>query len=126
MNASRRKPEADDTPQPAQVPPPQVATGQFDHSFTLQAIMDLQKSFAEVNTNVTALRQGVEALKSKVDDLIAWKNRILGGAIVLGFVGAVLGFLISKASDYIMLRPTPVQATSQAPAPPATTPTPQR
>lgn len=118
MNASRRRPEPDEAPPPPQVPPPSVATGQYDHSFTLQAIMDLQKSFAEVNTHLAALRSSVDSLKGKVDDLIAWKNRILGGAIVLGAVAALLGFLISKASDYVMLKPMPAGQPVVAPAPP--------
>lgn len=101
-----------------------MAAGQHDHSFTLQAIMELQKSFTEVNTHLGALKTSVDGLKNKVDDLIAWKNRILGGAIVLGFIGALLGFLISKASDYVMLKPMPaasptVSATPAASVPPA-------
>ena len=44
MNATRqRKPESDAEPPAPQVPPPMAAIGLHDQSFTLQAIMELQK-----------------------------------------------------------------------------------
>ena len=113
MNAVRRKSGADEEPTSPQVPPPAIGTGLHDHSFTLQAIMELQKSVAEINTNLLNLKSSVDSTKSKVDDLVGWKNRIIGGAIVLGIVGTLLGFVISKAGDYVTLKP-PAQAMAPA------------
>lgn len=118
MNATRRRQEQDAEPPAPQVPPPMAAVGLHDQSFTLQAIMELQKSFAEVNTNLQGLKGSVDGLKSKVDDLVAWKHRIVGGAIVLGVVGACLGFALSKASEYVTLKTSaPTASNVVAPEP---------
>lgn len=82
-----------------------MATGQHDHSFTLQAIMELQKSSAEVSTRVEALKSSVDGLKAKVDDLVAWKYKILGGVAVAGIC---IGLAVSAAvwlSNYVTLKP---------------------
>lgn len=75
--------------------------------------MELQKSVAEMNATLIATKAAVDGLKSKVDDLIAWKHKILGGAVVLGAVLAFIAFVAGKASEYVTLRPV---ATAQAPA----------
>lgn len=115
MNATRAtKPKAEDlAPAVPQTTPVMPSYGHHDQSFTLQAIMELQSSFAEVRAELKNLRSSVDSTRSKVDDLVNWKNKILGGAIVLGVVGAALGFLASKASDYITIKtPASVQATT--------------
>ena len=82
MNATRRRVGTDEEPQSPQVPASQIATGLHDHSFTLQAIMELQKSSAEISTNLQTLKSSVDGVKSKVEDLVGWKNKIVGGAHV--------------------------------------------
>lgn len=108
--------DQDSTPQPAQSTPNPIGYGGPDHSFTLQAIMELQKSFGQVNSNLEAMKASLDSTKSKVEDLVGWKNKILGGAAVLGFVFAALGALIVKASDYIAIKTPHTNATAiQAP-----------
>jgi hypothetical protein len=65
--------------------------------------MEMQKSLGEINASILSLRQSVDSVKSKVDDLVAWKNKILGGAAVFGAVCALLGFLFTKFSDYVTI-----------------------
>lgn len=113
MNATRRRVGTDEEPQSPQVPASQIATGLHDHSFTLQAIMELQKSSAEISTNLQTLKSSVDGVKSKVEDLVGWKNKIVGGAIAFGAICTVLGFVLSKASDYISFK-QPMQISAPA------------
>ncbi|KXJ63047.1 hypothetical protein AXY46_03250 [Achromobacter xylosoxidans] len=124
IKRSAAKAVYDDTP--ASIPqttPTAVGFGSHDHSFTLQAIIDLKASMVELRTSFDAVKASVDSTKSKVDDLINWKNRILGGAVVLGVVSAFLGFVIAKGSDYVTFKqptaysPAPVVAPSAAPQP---------
>lgn len=119
MNATRAKqaaapasPEAV-APQP-QVPPTQGYAGMSDHSFTLQAVMEMQKSLGEMNANLNGMKGTLEGVKTKVDDLVGWKHKILGGAAVLGAVCTLLGILLAKGADYVTLKqpatPVPVNA----------------
>ncbi len=87
-----------------------------DHSFTLQAVMEMQKTLGQLTTQVEALKGSVDGVKSKVDDLIGWKHKILGGAAVLGAIIALGGFGIGKFWDNISFKPT--VPTPQTIAPP--------
>lgn len=93
MSATRNENQVVTPTEPISTPP---YTGHHDHSFTLQTIMELQKSMGELTASVNNMSTILSSTKSKVDDLVAWKNKILGGAIVLGAVTSVLGFIIAK------------------------------
>ena len=92
--------------------------------------METQRSIGEVKAAVDALRVSVESTKSKVDDLVNWKNRILGGVLVLGALISIVGFLVAKFSDYITItapapqvQPTVVSMPTQPPPVPTHLPT---
>lgn len=103
------------------VPPPYSA--HHDHSFTLQAVMEMQKSIGEMKASIDNLSASVQGIKSKVDDLVSWKNRILGGAIALGVVCSIIGFLVSKFSDYVTISsPAKTPSTAEVSPPPAAKP----
>lgn len=64
-----------------------------DSSFTLQAIMEMQKSIGELSAKVDrpgadAKGQGekIEKLAEKVDKLRIWAASVIGGAAVVGFL----------------------------------------
>lgn len=118
MSATRAKrpSEGESTPQVPQSTPQSVGYGTGDYSFTLQAIMELQKSVGEMNATMSGMRTSIDSMKSKVDDLVGWKHKIAGGAAVLGIVFAGLGFLLGKASDYVTIK-GPVVAPTPAPLP---------
>ena len=105
---------------PASVPqttPASVGYGHPEYHF-VQSIMEMQKTLGEINASILSLRQSVDSTKSKVDDLVGWKNKILGGAAVFGAICALLGFMFTKFSDYITISPpskAPVASQTQAP-----------
>ena len=78
-----------------------------DHSFTLQMIMELQKSVGEINANLGQMKASIDSMKGKVDDLVGWKNKILGGAAVLAAVIGIGGYIVGKASDYVTFKNPP-------------------
>lgn len=89
--------------------PAGVMFGSGEHSFTLQAIMELQKSVGEMNANMSAMKSSLDGMKTKIDDLVGWKHKILGGAAAIAAVIAVLAFILGKASEYITLKQPPAQ-----------------
>ncbi len=79
--------------------------------------MELQKSVGEMNSTLGTLKSSVDGVKTKVDDLVSWKNRILGGAFVLGAVFSIGAFLIGKFWDYFSIKAPPAISAPAAPQP---------
>lgn len=101
---------------PASVPqttPIGIGYGHPEYQF-VQSIMEMQKSLGEINASITTLGKSVDSTKAKVDDLVKWKNMILGGVIATTAIISSLIFLVSKASDYITIK-SPVNQTLQSP-----------
>ena len=96
--------------------------GSHGYDYTLQAVMDLQKSVGEINATLAAVKSSVDGMKSKVDDLTAVKNKVLGGAAVFMAVVAAVGYLAGKASEYVTIKPPAVPISAPL-APPTTGPT---
>lgn len=107
---------AESVPQPPQTTPSAQGFGLHSHDFTLQSVMELQKSVGELNANISSMKSSIDGMKAKVEDLVGWKNKVLGGAAALLFLGGLLGWAASKVSSYIELRP-PVQHSTQADQP---------
>jgi hypothetical protein len=113
MNATTTRKKAEDSAPavPQSVPPQSSAVSGDYNGFIWQQLSELQKSVAELSSNIQHLKSSVDSTKTKVDDLVNWKHKIIGGAIVFGAICTVLGFAISKASDYITIKaPTAIQA----------------
>lgn len=104
----------DTTPQVPQTEPDARGDYAGRHDFTLQVIMELQKTVVETNTRMVSVESSVNSLKTKIDDLVAWKHRILGGAAVLAVVIGAIGYVLGKASDYVTLKPQAATVTSEA------------
>lgn len=68
-----------------EVPPPRRQM--IDHSFTLQAIMELQKSVSQLATKTDRLISDVESHGAKIDD-VRGKIRFVQGA--LWVIGAII------------------------------------
>lgn len=66
MANSRTSAEQSTTPRnlPAVTPPPQYSVG---HSFTLQAIMELQKGYGELSKGVQSIEKTLDKMESKLD-----------------------------------------------------------
>lgn len=97
-------PPSESVPIAPQTTPNSVGYGGSDHSFTLQTVFEMQKSLGELIATVNTLKTSIDSVKSKVDQLSDWKNRILGGAVVLGVIFSLLGFGISKFSEYVVIK----------------------
>lgn len=96
--ATRKQASSDELPSSRpQVVPHTYASS--DHSFTLQAVIEMQKTLGELTSNIQTLTKSVESNKSKVDDLVQWKNMILCGAIMIGAIVAVLACGIWRMCD---------------------------
>lgn len=82
--------------------------------------MEMQKSLGEMSATLNGVKSSVDGLKGKVDELVFWKHKILGGAAVLGFVFALIGFGITKLSGFVSLQAPTATAPTAATQPPAT------
>ena len=113
--------------QPDTVPRP-LGYGHPEFHF-VQAVMELRTAMhqmdtdnkvamAKIETKIDGLKNSVDGTKKNVDDLVQWKTLILGGAVVLGAVIAIVWGAYVKFGDRISIAPASVQAT-----PPVTAPT---
>jgi len=102
-SSSKKKQVADEAPASSpQTTPKDIGFGHPEYQF-VQSIMEMQKSLGEINASIKTLNSSVSSANSKVDDLVKWKNMILGGAIVMGVIISGAYMLVSKASDYVTL-----------------------
>jgi hypothetical protein len=90
----------------ASVPPP--STPMLDHSFTLQAIMDLKARFGSIEAKTDRLIADVKEQGTKLTDIghqISWVKGatwVIGGLII--FAGIALGWYLSGKLS-IVLKP---------------------
>ena len=94
--------QQDVAPAPVQTVPT-IGQGHPEYHF-VQSIMEMQKSLGQINASIESLTKTVDSTKSKVDDLVKWKNMIFGGAIVLGVLGSLVGFFVTKFSSYVTIK----------------------
>ena len=113
--------------------PDRLATPQHGHDFTLQAVMEMQRTLGELVAEVRGLAKANESSSRKLDEVMKWKTLILGGTAVASVVGValigVLGYVATKVIDRYLppmpaaqIAPAPLQpapAILPAPAPPA-------
>ena len=78
--------------------------------------MELKGSMGELKVGFENLNSSVNSVKTKVDDLVGWKHKIIGGAVVIGVAFSFAGFVLGKFSQYITIN-VPA-ARSDAPVPP--------
>lgn len=113
----KESPDQEPTSVPQVPPVPNIGYGHPEYNF-VQSIMEMQKSITQLQTSMQHLTTSVEGVKTKVDDLIRWKNMILGGAVVLGALLTTAVYLANKASEYLTIgfknQPTQEQTTPQA------------
>ncbi len=121
-NSSRgsNKPnDALDQPPPsfANVAPPHY---QADHSFTLQAVMELQKSNGQLTEAVNSLRTVILKQEAKLDkldeNLSTIKQKLYAAGVVLAIIVTIGGFLINKTWDLLaqqLIPQQPVKTLSQ-------------
>lgn len=100
--APNRGQSKDGTPgaEPSVTPP---FSGSHDHSFTLQAIMELQKSNGQVSADIKTLTASIDKLSGKVekieDKVSAVTHKLYAAGVVLAILLVVGGWIINKAWD---------------------------
>lgn len=106
MSSAQKKPQ-EGTPEEsaAQTTPPRsIGYGHPEYNF-MQIAMELNKTVGELSsaikslekttdTSIGNLQKSVDGTKSKVEDLIAWKNRILGGVAAISAIVALVFTLV--------------------------------
>ena len=74
-----------------------------DHSFTLQAIMDLAKSMGQVVESINGMSKRIDDLSGRIEKLeekvSSITHKLYAAGIVMAISVAVGGFVINKASD---------------------------
>lgn len=80
---------------PAEIPqttPRNIGYGHPEFHF-VQSVMELHKTMAETKAMVEAnnavisnVKDDIKGIKAKLDDLVTWKNMILGGAAAIAFL----------------------------------------
>lgn len=79
------------------------SAGLIDHSFTLQAIMELQKSTGQLTEAVSALRGSVDKFDKKLDKIeekvSGVTHKLYAATVVLAILVCIGGFIVNKAWD---------------------------
>lgn len=101
--------------------------GLADHSFTLQAIMDIQKSNGQLTEAVSSLRLSIDKLDSKLDrvegTVSGVTHKIYAAGVVLAILVALGGFMVNKAWD-LMVKQVQIIDSRSVPSPAKNTPKP--
>lgn len=107
---------ANTTPQDAGAPP--HFSGHHDHSFTLQAIMELQKSVGQISAEVKALAVASEKIDGKLDKIeekvSGVTHKLYAAGVVMTILLVIGGFLINKAWDMAASHVTEIAKTAIA------------
>ena len=95
--ADTRREQDDGTPKdfPQTTPPPQP----LDYSFTLQAVMELQKSTGQLKESIDQLRKAVEG---HGDQLNTISHRLYAAAVVIAVLIALGAFFLDKMWDTLV------------------------
>lgn len=109
-------------PDPPQAPPPEYSGG--EQTWMLHLVVQLGKDMAVVGTKVDALHTSFDSVKTKVEDLTAWKNKVIGGAVVVFGLGGVFGYGAKMLIEAMAARPATPQALQPAPPQAALPPAP--
>ena len=70
-----------------------------DYSFTLQAVLELQKSVGQLQEAVSTIKEQIKHQGEKLDKL---NLRIYAAGTVLVVLGAILSFLLNKGVDLLI------------------------
>ena len=77
-----------------------------DHSFTLQLIMELQRSVGQVSESLAQIHRDTSRIESRLDKLdssmSSVKTTITAAGIVLAIIIAISSFFVDKAWDSVV------------------------
>jgi hypothetical protein len=87
------------TPQRFAETPPQPAYPGSDYSFTLQAVMEMQKSVGQLTQAVQTLTEESKQQRAKLDRI---SHIIYAAGAVITVVGGMIVFLVNKLADALI------------------------
>ena len=74
----------------------------YDHSFTLQAIMEMQKTLGSLDAKVGGIsgdiagfKTQMEGFSDKIDKIRHWQSVVSGGAIVVAAIAVIIWSIIT-------------------------------
>ena len=109
-NGNERTLAGETTPESTQAATP--TTPQLDHSFTLQAVMELQKNVGELTSLVAGQQKFLDRLEQKLDTLERKVSRIshwvFAALLAASLLAAAGGYFLDKAWDYMLSQDTVV------------------
>ena len=77
-----------------------------DHNFTLQTIMDLQRSTGHLSSTVNSLKETIEkqdAKLTKIEDCVSGvTQKIYAAGVVLAILVVIGGFIVNKSWDMMV------------------------
>jgi phage-related minor tail protein len=110
-----------------ETPPPRGA--QHGHDFTLQAVIEMQRSIGELCAKVDRLIDDAKGQARKLeelrDEVRKWAAWVAAGVAVIAVVGTALGFA-TRFVSFSLATSTPPPATAVVTNPVATPPPPSR
>lgn len=98
--------QRDVEPQESPARPPVPYAGHSDHSFTLQAVMEMQKSIGAMECSVGHLSSKLDSQKQTMDDMRkvvgSIEKVIYAAGVILLIALALGGWMLSTAKDFAM------------------------
>jgi hypothetical protein len=104
MTSGRERPSSSQPPTtiPKEFPNVTPQSAMVDHSFTLQAVMELQKSVAELATKTDRLIKDVEGQGTKID-AVRHQISFVKGAVSV--IGGILAMGVAAITIYMRVIP---------------------
>ena len=122
--------ELEETPRQLPQTNPPGSYPMADYSFTLQAVMDLQKTVGQLTEAVNSLKNTIEKQDSRFnrieEKLSGVTHKLYAAGVVLAILLALGGFIVNKAWDLMVQRLTMPEMTNPSqsiPVPPTRSPT---
>ncbi len=92
--------------------------GGYDHSVSIQMLMEIQKSIVKIDCKIETLESSIQSTKSKVEDLVKWKYLIVGGATVAAFAITGAAYVAKSAIDTLNMTVKTELVNKVTPSPP--------
>jgi hypothetical protein len=97
VTARRDKPENLEAPEPEDKPDVvALGPGQIDHSFTLQAIMTVQRELGGLGAKLDRVIEDNADQGRKLDELRHQVTFVRGAIAVVGILAAIVGWLVAN------------------------------
>ena len=108
MVSANRRPTTDASTTPNTESTPPLGYTQPSHDFTLQIIMELQKSTSQLTTSTAHLSSAIDKIQVKIDGIDAKlssvTHKIYAATAVMVVLVGIGGFIVNKAWDLVVYK----------------------